>query len=317
MSDCDVVHRPVLLAEVLDLLDVRRGGTYIDATVGGGGHASALLERLGVDGFLVGLDRDVQAIERVRRRLAKWQDQCLLVHANFSQIGEIARSRGLEEVDGVLMDIGVSSNQLEDAARGFSFQKEGPLDMRMDHSRGRTAADVLNTLSAEDLYSMIRTFGEEPRARQIVRAIVEKRSGRPFSTTSELASVVEVAVGGRRGRLHPATRTFQALRIGVNDELGALEKGLKESLSLLRVGGRMAVISFHSLEDRMVKRFFSAHAGRHLSLPEGGSRWVGERPVVTRIGRKPVMASAEEQRVNPRARSAKLRVAERIAEENL
>ena len=315
MSDCDVVHEPVLVAEVIALLNVRRGGTYIDATLGGGGHAAALLERIGSDGFLMGVDRDARAITRAESRLAKWRDRCTLVQGNFAHIAEIAGDRDLDAVDGVLMDVGVSSDQLEDAARGFSFRKEGTLDMRMDDADGVTAYDIVNSYSEEDLYYIIRTLGEERRARQIVRCIVERRASLPFKTTTDLASAVEKAVGGRRGRLHPATRTFQALRIAVNDELGALENGLKQALSLLRVGGRMAVISFHSLEDRIVKRFFSAHAGRSLSLPEGGSKWVGELPVVRLVNRKPVMASDEEVSANPRSRSAKLRVAERIAEE--
>jgi 16S rRNA (cytosine1402-N4)-methyltransferase len=265
------------------------------------------------EGFLLGVDRDEEAVVRARARLAPWKDRCAVVQGNFAQVGDIARERGLEEVDGVLLDIGVSSDQLEDAGRGFSFQKVGPLDMRMNRMDEQTAAGIVNTFPEAELCSLFRTFGEERRARQIARALVKRRAVIPFSTTDDLASAVEAAVGGRRGRLHPATKTFQALRIAVNGELAALEQGLTQALSLLRVGGRMAVISFHSLEDRIVKRFFAAHAGRDVSLPEGGSRWEGALPPVRLVNRKPVMASAEEQGQNPRSRSAKLRAAERIA----
>ncbi len=312
MSDYNEIHKSVLVNEVLDLLDVVPGGVYIDGTLGSGGHSEVLLKALGSKGRLLGIDQDEQALERAERRLMKWQDQCTFAHGNFSDIAEIAQKNGFNEVDGILMDIGVSSDQLEEAERGFSFMKEGPLDMRMDKSCGETAADLVNNLPEYELRKILRTFGEEPRARRIAQVIVAKRDENPLVTTLALAELVEKAVGGRRGRIHPATRTFQALRIAVNQELDVLSRGLVGGLSLLKDGGRMAVISFHSLEDRIVKRFFASHVGKHVSLMAGGSEWVGEMPLMELINRKPVMASDIENETNPRARSAKLRVAKLV-----
>jgi len=313
MSACKTVHRPVLLAEVLDLLNVRQGGTYIDATLGGGGHALAILEGIGSRGFLLGIDRDREAVRRARRRLAAWHEQARLVRGNFGNVGNAAKAQHLDRVDGVLLDLGVSSDQLGNAERGFSFVADGPLDMRMDTSMGETAFDIVNAFSEEKLCAVLRSLGEEPRARQIARAIVRERSRQPITTTGQLAALVERAARGRRGRRHPATRTFQALRIAVNNELEELQQGLEQGVSLLRDGGRMAVIGFHSLEDRIVKRFFAAHVGKWTSLQGGGREWTGERPCVALVNRKPVTPSREEQVANPRARSAKLRVAERLA----
>ena len=306
-------HQPVLLNEVLELLAVRPGGTYVDGTVGSGGHALSILEKAGPGGLLIGIDRDAEALERVRGRLAAWDKQCVLVHGNYGDVMDIVRNRGIERVDGVLLDIGVSSEQLETPRRGFSFMKDGPLDMRMDPSQGRTAADVVNGLAEADLYSILRSRGEEPRARQIARAIAKDREHAPFATTLQLASLVSRVSGGRRGRIHPATRTFQALRITVNEELECLQKGLAGALALLARGGRMAVITFHSLEDRIVKRFFAGHAGRWESLQAGGRRWVGDEPAVALVNRKPIIASAEEMARNPRSKPAKLRAVESMA----
>jgi 16S rRNA (cytosine1402-N4)-methyltransferase len=214
-------------------------------------------------------------------------------------------------VDGILLDIGISSNQLDDAERGFSFMRDGPLDMRMNRGKARTAADLLNTLSEADLAGLLRRYGEEPRARAIARRVVEQRQQALFVRTPQLADLVMGVYGGRRGRIHPATQTFQALRIAVNGELEALEQGLEAGLGLLAPGGRMLVISFHSLEDRIVKHFFAEHQGRWESLAEGGRKWIGSTPQVEVLTRRPVMASDEECLVNPRARSAKLRAAER------
>ncbi len=312
MSDYNMVHKSVLVAEVLELLEVVPGGVYIDGTLGSGGHSEYLLRKMGTKGRLLGIDQDVEALERAKGRLKEWQGQCTFAHGNFADIAEIAKENGFDEVDGILMDIGVSSDQLEEAERGFSFMKEGPLDMRMDKSCGETAADLVNSLPEFELRQILRTFGEEPKARRIAQAIVEKREENLIVTTSELAELVEKAVGGRRGRIHPATRTFQALRIAVNKELDSLKEGLVGGLSLLRDGGRMAVISFHSLEDRIVKRFFASHVGKNVSLISGGSEWIGELPLMELINRKLVMASDEESELNPRARSAKLRVAKLV-----
>jgi 16S rRNA (cytosine1402-N4)-methyltransferase len=224
---------------------------------------------------------------------------------------EVVTGLGLNEVDGILLDIGISSDQLDDPDRGFSFMREGPLDMRMDLTGPVTAADLLNTLPEAELARVLRRYGEEPRARAIAQKVVGQRGAVPFRTTGQLADLVMEIYGGRRGRIHPATLTFQALRIAVNRELEALEAGLEAGLGILKVGGRMAVITFHSLEDRIVKQFFVEHQGRMESLPEGGAKWVGALPKMTILNRKPVVATEEECRGNPRARSAKLRVAER------
>jgi len=309
--DDATVHEPVLVEEVMDLLAPAPGEVFVDATVGGGGHAAVLLGRLGDNGLLLGLDRDGDAIARCRARLAGRGERCRLAQGAFSRIAEIVHGQGWAAVDGVLMDIGLSSDQLEHAERGMSFLLDGPLDMRMDRTGATTAADLVNGLPEERLRSILWGFGEERRARRIAAAIAARRAQRPFETTADLAAVVENAAGGRRGRIHPATRTFQALRIAVNDELEELSAGLAGALSVLRVGGRMGVISFHSLEDRIVKRFFADHTPRELALQQGGTQRVGEAPPVERVNRKPVTASAAECERNPRSRSARLRVVQR------
>ena len=308
------LHRPVLVREVLQTLAVRSGDTVVDATVGCGGHAAAILEKMGGQGRLLGIDRDEEALAAARRRLARWGTQVLLVHGNFVEVCDMARARGIRIADGVILDLGVSSLQLDSPRRGFSLLRDGPLDMRMDASAGRTAADLVNELEEAELRALLLEFGEERNAGAIARAVVRERSSAPIRTTARLALVVEKASGGRRGRLHPATRTFQALRIAVNDELSSLERGLSGGLALLRPGGRMAVISFHSLEDRIVKRFFARHVGRWESLQAGGRAWRGERPAVTRVSPKPLTPSAEEIGENQRSRSAKLRAVERVEE---
>jgi 16S rRNA (cytosine1402-N4)-methyltransferase len=315
----------VLLNEVLDLLGVKAGGIYVDGTVGSAGHAMAILERIGPHGFLLGIDRDEEAVARARDRLGSGrsvadmgvggrQGRCCLVHGNFADMASMAGSQGISHVDGVLLDLGVSSEQLECGDRGFSFRNDGPLDMRMDRGQRLTAADLVNGLSEDGLSVLIRDFGEERWARRIARAVVEERARAPITTTRQLAEIIRRAVGGGRGRIHPATRTFQALRIKVNDELEHVRKGLAAGLNLLAVGGRVAVITFHSLEDRIAKEFFVEHAGRWESLASGGREWRGATPAVSFVTRKPVRPSEEEATVNPRARSAKLRVVERVRE---
>ena len=306
---------PVLLAEAMDLMAVKTGGVYVDGTVGGGGHARAVLDRSGQDGFLLGLDRDEDALGRCRRALEGSKGRWVLQQGRFSDLDKHARAAGATSADGVLLDVGVSSEQLDTPCRGFSFLRDGPLDMRMDRSGERTAADVVNSLSEEELARVIREYGEEPRARRVAAAIVRARRHGAILTTGALASVVSAGIGYRHGRLHPATRTFQALRILVNGELDELALGLDASLSLLRDGGRLVVITFHSLEDRMVKRFMAAHAGRWESQPQGGAAWRGERPAGRLLTRKPVRPGEEECRRNPRARSAKLRAMERIGQQ--
>jgi len=307
------MHQPVLTNEVIDLLAIKRGGVYVDGTLGSGGHSMALLRELGGEGFVLGIDRDARAVERAGSRLSRWQGRFVAVHGNYADMVGIARSRGIDRVNGVLLDLGASSEQFDSPERGFSFAAEGPLDMRMDQSHGTTVAEMVNTYSGPELVTVLREFGEEPRAGRIVRRILQRRRQARINTTTELADLVAGALGGRRGaRLHPATRTFQALRIAVNRELEDLQQGLPAGLSLLANGGRLAVISFHSLEDRLVKTFLRRHAGRWESLPAGGREWRGDEPRVALVNRKIVRPSGEEVQSNPRSRSARLRVAERL-----
>jgi len=307
------MHAPVLLKEVVDLMAIKKGGIYVDATAGSGGHAQAILERVGSDGRLLAMDRDADAVRRVDARLSGWGN-CCVVKADYADMCEVAVAQGVSSVDGVLIDCGVSSEQLDSPERGFSFMAEGLLDMRMDRDRGPTAEDLVNDLEQDELEKIFRELGEERAGRRIARAIVYGRGRKRIRTTTELAEIVSRSVGGRRGRLHPATRVFQALRIAVNNELTSLQRGVDAAISMLSPLGRVAVISFHSLEDRLVKRTFARHVGRWESLPAGGSEWQGERPQVSLVTRKPVTAGDEEVYANPRARSAKLRVAERRAD---
>jgi len=305
------MHLSVMAKEIVDLLVRREGGTFVDGTLGNGGHARAILERAGPAAHLLGLDRDEEALGRAAQTLADRAQQSILVHANFDTLHAVAAAQGITAADGVLLDLGVSSDQLDTAGRGFSFMKDGPLDMRMDRTQAFTAADLVNTWSESELAECIRANGEEPMARRIAAAIVRERTRAPLQTTRALADLVERTVG-RRGRIHPATRTFQAVRMAVNDELGAIERGLEAGLGLLKPGGRMAVITFHSLEDRAVKQCFVRHAGRMEALAAGGEVWRGEEPKVSRVTRKPLVAGEAELAENPRARSAKLRVVERL-----
>ena len=309
-----MLHVPVLLEETVSRLVTAPGGWYLDATAGAGGHASALLAAAGLDARLLVLDRDGRALELARAALAPFGGRAVLERANFSEMAAAAARCGVRGFRGILMDLGVSSMQLDEAARGFSFREEAPLDMRMDDRQELTAAELLRRLAPEELAQVLRRYGEEPMAKRIARAVGEALArGEPLETTTQLAALVERAKGGRRGRIHPATQTFQALRIAVNGELEALEQALPAALDLLEPGGRLAVISFHSLEDRMVKQFMTAHEGRMESLARGGARWSGTLPRARRVARKPVTPSEEEVRRNPRSRTAKLRVLERMA----
>jgi 16S rRNA (cytosine1402-N4)-methyltransferase len=290
-------HVPVLVGEVVQQLEPSRGGVFVDGTVGLGGHTRALLE--GGAARVIGFDRDAEALMIARSALASYGDRVELVHADYREAGAELDRRGLGEVDGVLADLGVSSMQLDDEARGFSFRTDAALDMRMDRSRGETAADLVRDLSEAELADVIFTFGEERFSRRIARAIVHAREEAPVTTTGRLASLVRSAVP-RRGyqRIDPATRTFQALRIRVNRELDGLDRFVHDAAMRLRRGGRLAVITFHSLEDRIVK-----HTLRRLDREAG---------VVRVLTKRPITASDEEVAANPRARSAKLRAAERI-----
>ena len=295
-------HIPVLLKEVMDALAVSPGGRYVDGTLGRAGHAKEIIAR---GGLVLGIDRDEQAIREIGEVAG-----LSAVRGRHGDLKEIANEKGWNEVDGILLDLGVSSPQLDEAGRGFSFLREGPLDMRMDRSSGLSAADIVNGESAERLEEIFRELGEEPQARRIAKAIAKEREKRKFETTVEFADFVERVVG-RRGAHHPATRVFQALRMEVNDEIGELERALEGGLGLLKSGGRFAVITFESLTDRIVKRFFAKHVGRMVSLQQGGERWEGEEPRMRAVTGKVVVASEEEADLNPRSRSAKLRAAEK------
>jgi 16S rRNA (cytosine1402-N4)-methyltransferase len=302
-------HQPVMLAEIVGWLAPGPGKVFVDGTCGGGGHSAAFLA---AGARVIGLDHDVDAILEAKRRFAEVGENFRAVRSNFSRVGEVLDSLHIETIDGALLDLGVSSHQLDEPARGFSVKADGPLDMRMDDRLPRTAADLVNTLGGGDLEKIFRTYGEEPAARRIAARLVRERIAHPFTTTLQLAAVVESVVP-RHGRTHPATRVFQALRIAVNGELDALEAGLEQFAARLAVGGRFAVLTFHSLEDRIVKQFFKSHSAPTLDRPE----WPAPRPnpdcIFTLLTRKAVVAGDAELAANPRARSAKLRVVEKIA----
>ena len=310
------MHQPVMLEAVVELLGVRENGCYVDGTLGSGGHAEAVLSRLGPSGKLIGIDRDADALSRCRARLGCFGERFVPLHGNYRDMIPMVRQAGFDHVDGVMLDLGVSSEQLDTPGRGFSFRASGPLDMRMDQRSALTAAEIVNTRPEAELADVFFRYGEERGARRAARAIVLRRDAEPFRDTLDLAHVLERALGRRHGtasaRRHPATRCFQALRIAVNDELAGIDAGLQSALALLRAGGRMAVISFHSLEDRKVKYFMRAHAGREVALAEGGSRWEGALPKVRILTRRAVEASSAECTGNARSRSARLRAAERI-----
>ncbi len=305
------MHVPVLLNETLDLLVTNPAGTYIDGTLGRGGHAAEILRRLAPEGRLIGLDRDVEAIEQTEEILKPFGDRAVRIHGNFADMKALCKQIGVTAVDGVLLDLGVSSPQFDVAERGFSFAREGSLDMRMDRTQGRSAADLVNEEDEETLANLIYRFGEDHDSRRIARAIVQERQNGRIERTLKLAEIVERAKGGRRGSIHPATQTFQALRMAVNTELESLESGLDAGLAMLRDGGRITVITFHSLEDRLVKEFFKRHRVKRESLQQGGEKLVYDEPAVRLLTKKPLTASKQELINNPRARSAKLRAAER------
>ena len=310
-------HVPVMADEVLTMLAPRAGSLHIDATVGGGGHAERILAASDPDGRLLGLDADGAAIASVRRRLGRRFGRRLrLRQANFREIGRVAPEEGFGAVDGCLFDLGLSSDQLADAERGFGIRTGGPLDMRFDTSRGRPVAELLATLSADELVALLRRYGEEPFAGRIARAIVEARRTAPIRTAEELAALVERAAPARapgRRRVHPATRVFQALRIAVNEELEALEEGLAAAVVLLRPGGRLVVLSYHSLEDRIVKHFLQAERRGCTCPPESPVCVCGRQPRLRLVTPKGLVPADAEVEANPRSRSARLRAAERLA----
>jgi 16S rRNA (cytosine1402-N4)-methyltransferase len=312
-------HLPVMVEEVMTALSPRPGSFLVDGTVGGGGHTLRILEATSPDGRVLGLDADPLAIERVGRRLASFGDRLVLRNTNFEHLDTVARSVGWDHVDGILLDLGLSSFQLSETERGFSFRAEGPLDMRFDPTRGQPASELVNTLDEESLSRLFRAYGEEPDARRIARAIVRARSDAPIETAAQLATVVSGAVsrprhGGRHSRIHPATRVFQALRISVNAELDVLARALERAVDLLRPGGVLVVISYHSLEDRIVKRTFAAERRGCVCPPEAPVCVCGRQPRLAAVGgTKARMPSETEVTANPRARSARLRAATRLA----
>jgi 16S rRNA (cytosine1402-N4)-methyltransferase len=309
-SPPEEIHIPVLLKEVIEGLNLRPGAQVIDGTLGLGGHTETILKVTAPDGRVLGFDRDETALALARQRLAEAGDRLVVQHGSYASMGGAAPALGFGRVDGILLDLGLSSLQLDDAERGFAFRFDGPLDMRFDRSAGQSAADLVNSLPEEEIADLIYQFGEDRFSRRIARAIVRAR---PINTTGQLAEVVASAVpGGRREKIHPATRTFQALRIVVNDELGELERALPQTIDLLKAGGRLAVISFHSMEDRIVKQFMKRESTDCLCPPEQIVCTCGHTASLRLVTRKPIEADDDEVRANPRARSARLRIAEKL-----
>ena len=309
------VHRPVLLDETLAALAVRADGSYIDANLGGGGHAEQILDASAPAGRLLGIDADPAAIERTRARLARFGTRLQTHQGSNAEIALAAGAAGIPAADGILFDLGLSSDQLSDSARGFGIRAGGPLDLRFDTSRGEPASALLARLDARELTRIFKAYGEEPHASWIAKAIVARRNVEPIDTSERLAALVESAVPVRYGpplRIHPATRVFQALRIAVNDELGALATALDGAISILADGGRIVVLTYHSLEDRIVKQAFAAAARGCICPPRAPACGCGRTPTLRLINRKPLIATDEEIAANPRSRSAKLRAAERI-----
>jgi 16S rRNA (cytosine1402-N4)-methyltransferase len=303
------VHVPVLLDEVVAGLQPQSGGYFVDCTVGLGGHAAAILEKISPSGRLLGIDTDPEAIKLSQDKLGDYGEAVTLVNDNFINLEAICKRYHFHPVDGILFDLGVSSLQLDTAERGFSFHLDAPLNMRFDPGQGLTASDIVNSFSEQELAKLIEKYGEERHSRRIARYIVQNR---PIVTTVELARLVEQASGGKRTRIHPATRTFMALRIAANSELQNLELALKQTVNLLRPGGRLTVISYHSLEDRIVKQFMRYAASSCLCPPGTVICRCGHEPTLKLISRKVIKPTSLETESNPRSRSAKLRIAERL-----
>jgi len=306
-------HVSVLLEACIDALEIRENGDYVDCTLGGGGHSEAILEKL-PEGRLAGIDQDRDALAAATSRLERFGDHFYPVHSNFVHIKNVIEDLGWLGVDGILIDLGVSSYQLDEAERGFSYMNEGLLDMRMDQTQSLTAEEVINTYSEKSLYEVIRDYGEEKWASRIAKFIVEARRQAPIKKTSELVSIIKAAIPSkaRQDGPHPAKRTFQAIRIEVNDELGIIEKTIRDGVETLKPGGRMAIITFHSLEDRIVKQTFKDLSTACICPPEFPVCVCNRKAIVKTITRKPILPSEEELEYNPRARSAKLRVAEKL-----
>ncbi|MBS4030016.1 MAG: 16S rRNA (cytosine(1402)-N(4))-methyltransferase RsmH [Clostridiales bacterium] len=308
-------HKPVLLGEVLKTLNPMPGEIIVDGTVGGGGHSRAILERILPAGRLIAFDQDEDALGAAKRNLMEYKDNIVFIKNNFANIKTVLNRIGLDKVDGILLDIGVSSHQLDEGERGFSFHQDAPLDMRMDRDSGTSAADIVNRLDAAELTRIIRDYGEELWAKRIAEFIVNRREQvGTIETTGDLVDIIKAAIPSRARRRgpHPARRTFQALRIAVNDELGVLETALRDGIDCLKPGGRFVVITFHSLEDRIVKKMFQ-NAAKSCECPPGLPQCVcGKEPLVKILTGKPVQATEQEAEENPRSRSAKLRAAVKV-----
>jgi 16S rRNA (cytosine1402-N4)-methyltransferase len=307
-------HTPVMLQEAVDSLNCRSGSIILDGTIGGGGHACEILKRTAPDGILIGIDMDDDALRESRRKLKPFGERLFLMQGNFADMKTILSNFNIQAIDGILLDLGVSSHQLETETRGFSFSSDAPLDMRMNQRSSFNAYDLVNTTSERELERIIREYGEEFRARKIVAAISSHRKSAPIRTTRELAQIVVTAMPRPTGRkkIHPATKTFQALRIAVNDELSNLHKSLNDGIDLLRTKGRFSVISFHSLEDRIVKNVFRAWEKGCICPPDFPVCSCNRKKKLKVITKKPVTPGAAEINSNPRARSARLRTAERV-----
>lgn len=307
-------HKSVLLQECIDALNIRPDGIYLDGTLGGAGHSSQIARRLTEGGRLIGVDRDRTALAAAKERLAPYADRVTLVHSNFAEIDAILDSLGIPAVDGMLFDLGVSSPQLDDASRGFSYMADAPLDMRMDKDDALTAGEVVNTWPQGELRRILYDYGEERYAPQIAAAICRAREKAPVETTLELVDIIRSAMPAQalREKQHPAKRSFQAIRIAVNDELGAVSRMMQAAVGRLNPGGRLAVITFHSLEDRIVKSEMQQAARGCTCPPEFPVCVCGKKPIVKLVTRKPIVSGPAELEENPRARSAKLRVAEKL-----
>ena len=308
-------HQPVLMNQTLNSLKLRPGGVYLDGTLGGGGHTEAILQATEPDGKVIGLDQDDEALAAASQRLKPFGERFCPIRANFAEMEQVLAAEGIAGLDGVLLDIGVSSHQLDEPDRGFSYMQDGPLDMRMDRRGGQTAADLVAELSESELANLIYRYGEEKFSRRIARRIVEQRAQTPIENTKQLAELISAAIPAaqrRKEKQHPAKRTFQALRIAVNDELGVLERGLVAAFASLKSGGRLSVITFHSLEDRIVKNYFAGLAKGCECPPEFPVCVCGKQPQALLITRRPQTATEDELQSNPRARSAKLRTVEKL-----
>lgn len=315
----EFVHIPVLFKETIDYLNVKPGGIYVDCTLGGAGHSSEIARRVQPGGVLIGIDQDQNAIEAAGRKLAEYKESVIIVKDNFRNLKRVIQNAGFEKVDGILMDIGVSSHQIDEDERGFSYMNDGPLDMRMDTTKGMTAKDLLNNASQQELKRIIKDYGEERWADRIAKFICDEREKYEIETTFQLVDIIKMAIpaAARREGGHPAKRTFQALRIAVNDELNVLETALQDAVEMLKDGGRVAVITFHSLEDRIVKNIFNQLERPCTCPPELPVCVCGKEPKLKVLTRKPITASEEELEVNSRSKSAKLRAAERVSSKKL